>query len=70
VWAEDAALHDAFETEQQAKGRLWARMSLLDDPSQLSMAIAPPCSIRADYGLGLSGRLRRNHGAAVPGGGT
>ena len=67
MWAEDAALHDALETEQQAKGRLWAPMSLLDDPSPLSMAIAPPGSIRAEYGLGLRGRLRRG---AVLGDGT
>jgi ribosomal subunit interface protein len=46
-------------TEQEAKGRLWAPMSLLDDPSPLSMAIVPPCSIGAAYGLGFRRRLRR-----------
>ena len=38
--------------ERGAKGRLWAPRSPLDDPSSLSLAIAPARSIRGDYGFG------------------
>lgn len=52
AWSVDAyAALRSLGIERGAKGRLWAPRSPLDDPSSLSLAIAPARSIRAYYGF-------------------